>query len=299
MENKHLIGVLVGMSIAIFDFLLMSESPLFIPLLAIALIAATSQWLLDFFNRSKNQKEIEEKFPEFVRNLVGSVKSGMPINKAVIHVSHIDYGALSPHIKKLANKLEWNVPLHRALISFGNETGSKVIKRAIVTVIEAEQSGGNIEDVLESMTSSLIEIKTLKDKRRAAIHGQIVQSYVIYIVFLMVMIVIQNFLMPWISGVQDQTKSFGDQDASIAGTTFSSNLQKVNIRFSSFEEFIITTIQWLSSLNGVFMMMSLIQGLFAGLVIGKLSEGEARLGWKHSLIMMTMSFITISFSQAL
>ena len=148
------------------------------------------------------------------------------------------------------------------------------------------------------MTSSLIEIKTLKDKRRAAIHGQIVQSYVIYIVFLMVMIVIQNFLMPWISGVQDQTKSFGDQDASIAGTTFSSNLQKVNIRFSSFEEFIITTIQWLSSLNGVFMMMSLIQGLFAGLVIGKLSEGSVKPGLKHSFILMVMAFIVSAGANA-
>ncbi len=45
--------------------------------------------------------------------------------------------------------------------------------------------------------------------------------------------------------------------------------------------------------------MSLIQGFFAGVVLGKLAEGDLTSGFKHSLIMMTFAFITISFAQSM
>ena len=61
--------------------------------------------------------------------------------------------------------------------------------------------------------------------------------------------------------------------------------------------FIITFFQWLSSLQGIFLMLALIQGFFAGLVIGKLSEGEVLSGFKHSLILMAISFFLMTLAQ--
>ena len=51
--------------------------------------------------------------------------------------------------------------------------------------------------------------------------------------------------------------------------------------------------------QGVFLMLSLIQALFAGLVLGKLAEGDMRSGVKHSLILMTISFFMITLAQGL
>ena len=112
-------------------------------------------------------KEIEQKFPDFVRNLVSSIKSGMPMSVAIINASKKDYGALTPHVSKLANQVEWAIPIHKALGLFAKETNSTVIERSISTVIEAETSGGNIEDVLETITSSVMEIKQIKEERKA------------------------------------------------------------------------------------------------------------------------------------
>ncbi|MBI2142605.1 hypothetical protein HYU15_03930 [Candidatus Woesearchaeota archaeon] len=56
---------------------------------------------------------------------------------------------------------------------------------------------------------------------------------------------------------------------------------------------------WLISLYGIFLMMSMIQGFFAGVVLGKLAEGDLTSGLKHSLVMMTAAFIIITVAQGL
>ena len=164
------------------------------------------------------------------------------------------------------------------------------------TVIEAETSGGNIEDVLDSITESLISIKKIKEKRKASINTQVVQSYIIFFVFLGVMIVIQNMLIPYITEIQG-TSLTGDE--LLPGINSASIGQKVAIEFASFPVFISSSREWFMSIYGVFMMLTLIQGFFAGLVVGKLSEGNMKFGIKHSLILVTVGFLVISFAQAL
>ena len=164
-------------------------------------------------------------------------------------------------------------------------------------------SGGNIEDVLDTITTSVIEIKNIKEERKAQIHGQLVQSYIIFIVFIGVMIVIQNFLMPYIANLS------GGADVLTGGTTTAADeltaspiqdqMAKVDIEFSSLGAFFRSVWGWLVSLRGVFLMLAMIQGLFAGLVLGKLSEGDISAGYKHSMILMSLAFFTIGVAQTL
>jgi flagellar protein FlaJ len=217
----------------------------------------------------------------------------MPVSKAIIYVSNNDYGPLNKFVKKLANQVEWAIPVHKAFMTFANATDSDVIKRSISTVIEAEEAGGNMEDVLESITISLVEIKKIKETRRASVNSQVIQSYVIFFVFLGVMILIQNLLIPYIANMQNPgSDGFQLSNAGVGGM-----VQKVSLNFSSLQDFISSLIRWFLSLNGVFLMLALIQGFFAGVVIGKLSEGELSAGFKHSLILMTVAFFIITLSQ--
>ncbi|MCX6710767.1 MAG: type II secretion system F family protein [Candidatus Woesearchaeota archaeon] len=291
-EARHRIGIAIGIAFALLDFLILKQSPLFVPFLAVAAIIMGVQFFLDFFIENQRQKEIEEKFPEFVRNFVGAVSSGMSPSMAVISASKEDYGALTSNVQKLAHQIEWSVPFHKAIRRFADSTRSPIIRKAIATVIEAESYGGNIEDVLRSVTSSLMEVKKIRAERRASIHSQIMQSYVIFIVFIAIIIVIQNFLIPYMQSVSSRSISmFGSIGPSMTIPN------KAVISFSSFQTFVISFSQWLRSLNGIFVMLALIQGLFAGLVIGKLAEGDIRYGVKHSLILMMLAFIFITLSQ--
>ena len=150
-KNKYFIGIFIGAIILVLDFMLFFRTKWFISLIILALTAGWLQFWMDFFAELKRQKEIELKFLEFIRSLVGTVKSGIPVPAAILHVANEDYGALSPYIKKLSNQIEWGIPIHQALINFSNDTENSVIKRSISIVIEADKSGGEISDVLESV----------------------------------------------------------------------------------------------------------------------------------------------------
>jgi flagellar protein FlaJ len=303
-KQKYWIGISVGAIVLIVDIAVFLNSKWFLPLIIVAVTIGWLQIWLDFFVENQKQREIETRFLDFVRNLTGAIKSGMPVSRAITHVSKIDYGALSFYARKLGYQVEWAIPVHKALILFSNATKNDVIKRSIATVIEAEQSGGNMEDVLESITSSLIEIKKIKEQRRASIQSQVMQSYIIFFIFIGVMIVIQNMLVPYLLGQGQTSGMFGNMKGgvslgAIAGTSTSTStspplLMDVEIKFDSIRNFVITLTQWFSSLRGVFLMLSLVQGFFAGIIIGKMSEGDITSGLKHSLILMTFAFFVMS-----
>ena len=298
-EKRHIGGIIIGIGALVIDFIFFLDTAWFIPLIAIAVTMGWSQFWIDYFVNTRRQKELESAFPDFVRNLVGAIKSGMPVGKSLVHVAKTDYGVLTPHVVKLANQVEWAIPVHKALLVFANDTNNGVIKRSIATVIEAELSGGNIEDVLETVTTSVIEIKKIKAQRRASIHSQLVQSYVIFIVFLGVMIVIQNLLIPYIANIESSNIEGASSGggASMTTTALSGAIRIVHIDASSLGAFIGSIAAWITSIRGVFLMLALIQALFAGLVLGKLAEGEIRAGVKHSLILMTIAFFVISLAQ--
>jgi len=168
-----------------------------------------------------------------------------------------------------------------------------VIKRAIATVIEAEQSGGNIEDVLTSITESLVEIKKIAQQRKASIQGQIIQSYIVFFVFLGVMIVIQNLLIPYIGGFSAGTAG---ESISIIETQAATIQDGVDINLSSFSGFILSLGDWFISLGGRFLMHAVIQGFFAGLATGKMSEGTLASGLKHSVILVFVGYLIFSLA---
>ena len=224
----------------------------------------------DFLQENKRQKEIELKFLEFIRNLVEAVKAGISIPKGVLQVADKDYGALKPYIKKLAYQIEWGIPMHNALNVFADDTKNNVIKRSVSIIIEADQSGGNIADILESVSVSVINIKKMKEERRNSIASQIVQGYMVFLMFIGIMLVMQIYLFPKITNISSGLGS----STGVLGFS-SEGAGELN-------------------LDKAFFGLVMVQGFFAGLVIGKFSEGNIKNGLIHSLILMTISALLIT-----
>jgi archaeal flagellar protein FlaJ len=302
-QNSYFIGIGIGVAIFLIDILFFLKNSYFVPILVLAIVAGSIQFWVDFFIENQRQKEIESRFLDFVRNLAGAVKSGMPVSRAIIHISKMDYGALSPYAQKLGHQVDWSIPVHKALLYFSNATRNDVIKRTIATVSEAEQSGGNMEDVLESITTSLIEIKKIKEQRRASVHSQVMQSYIIFFIFLGVMILIQNMLMPYLIGSNSPgggmfSQISGGMSASTVQTPTTASIEMDSeIRFDSFKGFSVSLMHWFTTMRGIFLMLSVLQGFFAGITIGKMAEGDFVSGLKHSLVLSVMSLFIMSIAR--
>lgn len=263
-KAKYLVGMFFGIGIIALDLYLFLGKRWFWPVLILGLTVFWLQLWLSYFAELKRQREIELQFTEFIRALVESVKSGISIPKSILHVSKKDFGSLNPHIKKLANQIEWGIPTNKALTTFSLDTQNTVIKRSIAILVEAEQSGGDIRDILSSVVESVVNVKKLKEERKASVYSQTMQGYIIFYIFIAIMLVLQLWLFPRLTSLSVQlSEGFGS-------TTSTFNLDRT------------------------FFSLIMIQGFFAGIMIGKFSEGTLRNGLLHSLILMTTSALIVT-----
>lgn len=277
---RHAIGLFFGVVVLVFSLFVLypAESRWFKPMLGIAFLVAVFQFWLDILNENKSNREVEEKFLEFVRAVSDGVKTGIPIPKAIIELRGDDFGALTPYISKLIYQIEWGVPLREAFLRFSKDTKNPLVKRTMAIVVEAEQSGGHIDKVLESVTSSVLEIKKVKDERRANIFSQILQGYFIFIMFIGIMVVLQVFLLPELDQVGGSVMT-GVNIPGIGGSSGATSAYPSSIDFDL-----------------IFTFLLLIQGFFTGLMIGKFSEGSLRYGLKHSLVLMFIGYMAFTIA---
>lgn len=270
-RRKYYITIIAALVLFILDFYFLWGKRWFYPGLVVCITIAWLHFWIDFFKETNRQKEIELKFLEFVRNLVEAVRSGVSVNKGIIEVSNEDYGALNPYIKKLVSQIEWGIPLSKCLLTFSKDTNNNIIKRAVAIVLEAEASGGDIARTLDSVTESVLNIKKMKEERRVAIYSQIVQGYIVFFVFIAIMIILQLWLFPKLT--------------EMSGTLLQGGLGL---------GFISTGTGSKINLDQTFFALILIQGFFAGIMIGKFSEGSLKQGLIHSLILMTLGALIIT-----
>src|SRR3989338_11662010 len=160
LKRMHWVGIiaaviLVGLSFAFF----MNNRKMLFFLVGIAVGILALPFVMATIFEGKKQQQIDDMFLEFTRNLAESVATGTPISKSIVNMRNKNYGALNPHIAKLANQIELGIPIEQALRTFSYDVGSPVIRRAVALIREAERAGGEIDYILESTAKSIAEVE--------------------------------------------------------------------------------------------------------------------------------------------
>lgn len=263
-QNRNLIFIAIGLLAIIFSFIFLRGSKLFYFIFVLSLIVIVLPFVISVIIESGSQKEKEEKFLEFARDLVENVKSGTPVNRAVMNLAKRDYGELTAHVQKLANQLSLGIPLTEGLANFAIDIKSHTISRAVSLISEAERSGGEIDTILESVANSVNQTEELKKERKSSIFNLVVQGYIIFIVFIIIMLVLEFKILPLTADIG----SVGDLNTGGGGS--------------------------MGDLSAPLMWLILTQSLFTGLVIGKLAEGNFKAGVKHSFILIAITLIVVT-----
>ncbi len=248
-----LLTIFLGLILFLFNYFFIK----FDLLIVLSFVIALSGFLIMEYLDYKRNKEIEERFPDFLRDVAENMRTGMTLPQAIIATKNTYYGALTPYVKRIATQIDWGVPFDEILRKFSKDR-TKLVKRSISTIIEAHRGGGDISEILDSVGKSMIEINRIMKERASTIYNQIVVGYVIFFLFIGILIVLQTFLLPSLHFLSEGT--------------------------ASLEAFYIQT----------FKLLVLIQGFFAGLVIGKMSEGRIIAGIKHSFLLIIAGYTIIS-----
>jgi len=224
--------------------------------------------IMRVIKENKIALEKEEMFLEFSRNLVESVKTGTPISKSIVNMTGKNYGALTPHVKKLANQISLGIPLNKALDVFAKDANNASISRSLTLIGQAERSGGEIGEILEAVANAVSMTDKLRKERKSVISSLVSQGYIIFLVFIVIILVLQFQIVPMVSGI-----------GSLGGTLGFGGGSGVNPATAQ------------SDIANAFLYLILVQGFFTGLTIGKLSEGNFKAGIRHSFSLMFLTFI--------
>ena len=237
--------------------------------LLIAIFIFTGVFGIYEFVRLKRVRKIDDRFPDFVRDLAESRRAGMTFTKAIMYSSKGNYGVLTPEIQKIARQISWGSSVDNALKAFARRVNTKLINRTVSLIIEASRSGGNVADVLDAASRDAREIKLIESERRANMLSYVAVIYVGMGVFLLIIIILCKSLLPSMLGQGAQQAAIAYASSGIGGGGGISQ----------------------KAITEVFFYASLVQSFGMGIVTGVFEEGNMISGVKHTFIMMLVTWL--------
>ena len=275
-NKAQIIGMIMAIVIILIDIIFFIGTNLFYFIGGLAFVIGGFPFFLYLIFENNSLREKETMFLEFSRNLVENVRSGTPISRSILNVRKKDFGALNPHVNKLANQIALGIPIQTAFETFGRDLNSQTISRAITIISESEKAGGQIETILDSVVKSVGQIEKLRKERRSAIYNLVVQGYIIFFIFIIIILIMEFKILPIATGLSEN----------LGGVSGSEVVGEIGGVLGGGGK-IATPEQ----LTRPFLWFIIIQGFFTGLVIGKLSEGKIRPGLKHSFILVVVAIL--------
>ncbi len=228
---------------------------------------------LVYMAQAKRRDAIDNNIPHLIRDIADAGRSGMTLTRSIEISAEREYGPLTSELKKLIAKISFRVPLERALQYFADATGTTLARRSAMLIAEANKSGGDIQESMESVAKHVQEIQYLERKRRATLRPFIGVMYISFAVFLVtVYLLISSFF------------------KQLANTTFGGGASSSG--FGAGFSFVSLP---LDKITAVFLYMAMVEALFAGFVGGKMASGYLKDGLKHAILLMMICFVTFVF----
>jgi len=220
--------------------------------------------------RAADIKKMEDSFPDFIELMSSNLRAGMTIDKALILSSRKEFAPLDKEILSLGKDIITGREVSRALKDMADRIGSEKIHKTVNLIISGIRSGGNLSILLEETATNMRE-RNYVEKRAAS-------NVLMYVIFIFFAVSIGAPLLFGLSSVLVEilTKilsSFPETQTANTGLPFS--ITKINITVN----FII-----------YFAMSFLVViDFLASLVLGLVSKGQEREGFKYTIPLIVMS----------
>ncbi|HDS64152.1 MAG TPA: hypothetical protein ENN52_08590 [Methanofollis liminatans] len=229
-------------------------------LLIVAFLVAITPYAIDITLQKRRLKKKEEIYTEFLFKLSEMMRGGLDPIKSVKELAKSDIGVLTPHIRMASNEMLYGRSFEEAMRRMSASIGSDLIRRYTELVIQSSYSGGSVADLILKSSEDMRSIINLEREKEGALSQFTLIFYFAQGIIVFISYTLNSSLLPFLTG-------------GATGDLFGEN-EIQNIDFP----------------NGFFHLI-MINALFGGLVIGKISEGDVRYGLKHVVILMVGCYV--------
>jgi len=218
-------------------------------------------------------RKIEERLPDFLRDVAEAGRFGMTLPDAIIVASRGRYGMLTEEIKRMASQLEWGVPVATALQLFEDRIKTPLISRVVSIVTRANQAGGNVADVLGMVAHDTREIQLSQEQRRITMLRYVTVIWISFFVFLVTIYIMAAVFLP-----QMVLAGKGISSGSLASAG------AVTLSFG-----------YVPILFVAFLVAVIVHAVGDGIMAGVLTNGRISEGLQHATVLLVIGWAMMRF----
>ena len=224
--------------------------------------------------RDQIRARVEDKFPDFLRDLAEYWKGGLSMTVAIQTLAKGEYGNLNEDVNKMASQISWGISFGEVLDMFTERVTSPIVTRAVRMVDEANRAGGRISDILLAASFDAREIKALETERRQEVGSYVTVIYASFFVYLGIILVLAQTFIPAIV-----------DSAAATGSTGSMSIGNLTIR--EMNEVWISTI---------FLYSLIVQGIGNGLAAGFMSNGRLYSAFNRASVLLLVGWFVFELT---
>jgi flagellar protein FlaJ len=226
----------------------------------------------------KRKDGIDKNMPLFLLALLNGVKTGAQIQDVIKIAATRNFGALSAEIKNLNATIGSGFPISDCFHIFSIRCGTRIAKR-VSTLLELSLSaGGDITENLEMIQKHIADMADLEKSRRSSLAPYIYTVYIAFFVFLAIALLLSVNFVPEIEKIK---AGFDTKTPTPSG-------QSSPELFSAIKNFDPVL------LKSMMYNMAIIESIFGGLTVGKISSGNYISGIKHVIMMLIITVVSFT-----
>jgi flagellar protein FlaJ len=229
--------------------------------------------------RDRNIKQIEDRLPDFLRDVAEAGRFGMTLADAIVVASGGRYGKLTPEIKKMAARIDWGVPANEAIRLFSEKVNTPLVNRVGAIIMKSNDAGGNVADVLTLVANDTKQVQLMDKERKLSMSTYIAVIYISFFVFLFTILILNSTFLP-------QMREAGEETSAMVSGEGGATVQ-------------IIQSQAISAIQFTYLIASLAHAVGDGLIAGSLSTGKLKNGLVHSFILLVCAFMLLRFIEYL
>jgi len=213
---------------------------------------------------ARETRDLEERFPDFLRDLASNRRAGVALADAV-------EAAAESEVERMAAQLSWDVPFEEVIQRFRDRVATPLVDRACAIVLQAERAGGRITDVLVAASRDVRALRALQNERRSTMAMYTIVVYLSFLVFLAVAVMLHTQFLPQLV---EAGEAAGQQG-------LGGGFEGGSVNLEDYRQF--------------FYVSSVVQGVGGGVLAGVLAHGDPRPGLQHAALMVAISAAVFGF----
>lgn len=234
-------------------------------------------YFLDKLKKYGRVKKMEAVFPDFLQLMSSNLRAGITIDRSMLLSVREEFDPLDKEIQKAGKEIATGKSMETALLSMAERIGSEKIQKTVLLIISGMRAGGNLATLLDQTATNIRESAFIEKKAAS--------SVLMYVIFIFIAVSVGAPALFGLSTVLVEILTnllAGIPETEAVPMTFT--LSKISISVNFIKYFALVFI--------------VVINILAALVLGLVSKGEEKEGFKYILPILGISltvFFTIRF----